>query len=61
MRGMDGSWSISRIQRTQHPTNQQTDTCDRVLFLTAGIVLLTILINGTTCKHLLNYLGASSL
>lgn len=40
-------------------TNKQTDTRDRVLFLTAGIVLLTILINGTTCKHLLNYLGAS--
>lgn len=34
-----------------------TDIRDRILFLTAGIVLLTILVNGTTCKHLLNYLG----
>ena len=34
-----------------------TDTRDRILFLTAGLVLLTILINGTTCKPLLHRLG----
>lgn len=32
-------------------------TRDRILFLTAGVVLLTIVINGTTAKPLINLLG----
>jgi hypothetical protein len=33
------------------------DTRERILFLMSGVVLLTLLINGTTTNLLLNYLG----
>jgi NhaP-type Na+/H+ or K+/H+ antiporter/CRP-like cAMP-binding protein len=58
--GLRGAVSLTLSIAVSQVEGIPEETRARISFLIAGIVLLTILINGTTCKPLLNRLGLNS-
>ncbi|GAB5036345.1 sodium hydrogen exchanger partial [Nannochloropsis oceanica] len=58
--GLRGAVSLTLSIAVSQVEGIPEETRARISFLIAGIVLLTILINGTTCKPLLNRLGLNN-
>ncbi|MEA3497712.1 MAG: cation:proton antiporter [Campylobacterota bacterium] len=59
--GLRGAVSLALALTVAHSDAIPKEIGDQILFLTAGIVVLTILINGLTMKKLLSVLGLDTL
>lgn len=59
--GLRGAVSLALALVVAQNENIPKELGDQILFLTAGIVVLTILINGLTMQRLLSYLGLDKL
>ena len=56
--GLRGSIALALALMVNNDMNIDIIIRERFLFFTGGIVLLTILINGSTIKYLIHYLNA---